>query len=136
MKINFAIVVDDDPIFAFGIQRMMTILEFSKNTMTFENGEDAIKFLTPLMKDSRALPDMILLDVNMPIMNGWEFLDEFTKIRTVHSRKVIIYVVSSSVDPRDVEKASKYEVVTDYVVKPITIESLKNLKEQFEEGGE
>lgn len=132
MKIDFSIVIDDDPVFSFGIQRMMKMLEFSKNIMSFENGEDAIKFLTPLMKDSTALPDVILLDVNMPIMNGWEFLDEFTKIKTQSRKKVIIYVVSSSVDSRDVEKAKQYHVVSDYVVKPITIDSLKDLKERIE----
>lgn len=132
MKIDFSIVIDDDPIFSFGIQRMMKMLEFSKSIMSFENGEDAIKFLTPLMKDPTALPDVILLDVNMPIMNGWEFLDEFIKIEKQSRKKVIIYVVSSSVDARDVEKAKQYGVVSDYVVKPITIDSLKDLKERIE----
>lgn len=132
MKIDVACIIDDDEFYVFGVKRMMQIVDFCKNVMVFENGEDALKYLAPIMKDSNALPDVILLDINMPIMNGWEFLDEFTKIKTEESKKVTIYMVSSSIMAEDLERAKKYESVTDYIVKPISADLLKGIMMEME----
>ncbi|MEW7277195.1 hypothetical protein ABW636_01205 [Aquimarina sp. 2201CG1-2-11] len=66
----------------------------------------------------------------MPILDGWQFLDEFVKIPC--AKKIIIYVVSSSIDPEDVLRAKSYQGVSDYIVKPITIERLKEVLYNFE----
>lgn len=67
----------------------------------------------------------MLLDLNMTIMDGWQFLDEFTKINT--DKKIIIYIITSSIDPTDVERSKEYNNVNNYLVKPITLEILKEL---------
>ena len=61
----------------------------------------------------------------MPIMDGWQFLDEFVKIE--NSKKITLYIVSSSIDPADSEKAKQYEQITDFIVKPITKDALKEI---------
>lgn len=132
MKIDVACVIDDDEFYVFGVKRMMQIVDFCKTVMVFENGEDALKYLSPIVRDSKALPDVILLDINMPIMNGWEFLDEFTKIETEESKKITIYLVSSSIATEDLEKAKKYESVSNYIVKPITADLLKSIMIEME----
>lgn len=67
------------------------------------------------------IPELILLDLNMPIMDGWEFLQEFTKLRPKIARPIELYVVSSSINPTDMERARAIQEVSDYIVKPIQL---------------
>ncbi|WP_417886210.1 response regulator [Zunongwangia sp.] len=126
-KSNITCIIDDDPIFVFTAKKIMELADFSDSFLVFKNGKEAINHFTALLTTENTLPDVILLDINMPVMNGWEFLDEFTKIESLKS--VVIYVVSSSIDPEDKERAKSYEEVSNYVVKPITIDSLKTIIE-------
>ena len=74
------------------------------------------------------LPQLIFLDLNMPIMNGWEFLDVFSQENyksTFFDTKVII--LSSTIDPSDYQKAKGYQMVSHFLSKPITVEMLENL---------
>ncbi|PLB17916.1 MAG: Two-component response regulator [Flavobacteriaceae bacterium FS1-H7996/R] len=67
-----------------------------------------------------ALPDVILLDLNMPVMDGWEFLEEFISLKPKLEKKIPIYIVSSSNDPADIMKAKSISEVTDFIIKPVT----------------
>ena len=76
-------------------------------------------------------PAILLLDINMPLLDGWEFLDNFMNILdnrkdTIEGR-LIIYVLSSSVDKKDIEKAALYSIVTDYIIKPITKDTISRI---------
>lgn len=71
-------------------------------------------------KDEANLPDVIFLDINMPVMNGWEFLEEYEKLNGRFQKNMLLYVVSSSVDDADIRRSRQYGTVTDYIVKPIT----------------
>lgn len=124
-KIDIACIIDDDPIFVFGAKKIMQYANFCSAYMIFHNGEEALINLKSVIKAGERLPDIILLDLNMPIMDGWEFLDEFTKIKT--SKKITIYIITSSVDPADVERSKEYESVNNYIVKPITLEALQEI---------
>ena len=125
-KVDIACIIDDDPIFVFGTKRMMTLANFCNNFMVFQNGEEAINYLKPIIQTKNfALPDIILLDINMPIMDGWQFLDEFTSIP--NDKKITIYIVSSSIDPQDVARAKEYDTISNYLVKPITSEKLQSI---------
>ena len=70
---------------------------------------------------------MIFLDINMPIMNGWEFLDEYKNLRTQFTKPVVVYVVSSSIDDNDMRKSREYKEVSDYIVKPVNRDTYKEL---------
>ncbi|MFV9551951.1 response regulator [Algibacter sp. PT7-4] len=128
-KIDIACIIDDDPIFVFGLKRMMKLANFCESFMIFKNGEEAINKLTPILNSGEDIPNVILLDLNMPIMDGWQFLDEFIKIES--HRLITIYIVTSSIDPQDKNRVKKYESVSNFIVKPITIDLLKNISEQF-----
>lgn len=126
-KIFSACIIDDDPIFVYGTKRIMKEVGFSEEIEVFENGLDAIEELTQKSIVEKKLPRLIFLDLNMPIMNGWEFLDDFVKIPEFVRRDVVIYIVSSSIDPRDIERVKTYDIVTDYILKPVTPKDLKNM---------
>lgn len=120
-------IIDDDPIFVFGTKRLINEIGFSTEITVYENGEDAIHGFHSTLADNEPLPNVVLLDLNMPIMNGWEFLDEFISIPNPSRDHVLIYVISSSVDPRDLAKVKEYSEVSNYILKPITIPDLKDI---------
>lgn len=128
-KINTTYIIDDDPIFIFGLKRMLEHADFCNEFVVFNNGEDALDNLKPLMKTGENFPELILLDLNMPIMDGWQFLDEF--IKEDCPKKTIIYIISSSIDPVDVEKAKEYQNVSSYVIKPITRDKIRYIAEEM-----
>ncbi len=126
-KIDIACIIDDDPIFVFGTKRIMGIANFCESFMIFRNGKEAYDKLKAIITADEKLPDLILLDLNMPIWDGWQFLDEFIKIPNVNP--ITIYIMTSSVDPEDIEKAKTYDAVSNYLIKPITMAELKKLME-------
>lgn len=79
-KIDIACVIDDDPIFVFGIKKIMEVIGFCKSLMVFRDGSEALNNLKAIISAKEKLPDVILLDLNMPILDGWQFLEEFVKI--------------------------------------------------------
>ena len=106
---------------------------FSKNIYSAINGEDALKFFDNLInkQDSeiKDFPQLIFLDLNMPVMNGWEFLSVFSKNQYLENfSKTKVVVLSSTIDPNDIEKSKEYPMVVEFLSKPITTEILELLK--------
>ncbi|GEL10246.1 Response regulator receiver domain-containing protein [Flavobacterium glycines] len=127
--------IDDDDIFVFLTKKAIENTSLVELIRVFGNGLDAINFLIEHCKDLEALPEIILLDLSMPIMDGWQFLDQFTKLAPKIDKKITIYICSSSISPSDVELAKKNDLVSDYIIKPITkdklIDLLKNIIEEI-----
>ena len=98
----------------------------SEGVIEFSNGLDAINFFKAPHADEE-IPELIFLDINMPVMNGWEFMEEFVKIRSTIQKKIDIYILSSSTDSIDIQKAKSNPEITDYIVKPLTPDLLKNI---------
>ncbi|MEQ9098160.1 MAG: response regulator [Imperialibacter sp.] len=125
--VDLACIIDDDQIYVFGLKKLIHFHKYSKNLLVFKNGAEAIKYMKPLITSSDELPDVILLDINMPVMDGWQFLDEFVKIKPLIKKKITIYMVSSSIDEADLERAKTYEEVSDFIVKPVKAEDLEKM---------
>lgn len=123
--VNLTCIIDDDPVYIFAAKRLLNLSDFCENFTIFNNGEDAINALTPILKSGKNIPDVILLDLNMPIMDGWQFLDEFIHIKSL--KKITLFIVSSSIDPMDLKKAKDYELVSDYIIKPLSKRSLEDI---------
>jgi len=127
--------IDDDEVFVFLTKKAIERTHLVELIRVFSNGLDAIDFLREHRDNVDALPEIILLDLSMPIMDGWQFLDQFSKLAPKIDKKIIIYLCSSSISPNDIQLAKKNSLVTDYVIKPITkeklIELIKNMIEDM-----
>ncbi|GAL61175.1 two-component response regulator [Algibacter lectus] len=124
-------IVDDDDIYQFTVVKTLELLEFEKNIKVFSDGEEALEFLLSNLNQNDELPDVIFLDINMPIMDGYQFMEEYVKIKSKLGKKTVIYMVSSSVDPVDIEKAKRISDISDYIIKPIEPGKLKSIMEQL-----
>ncbi|WP_158974716.1 response regulator [Cellulophaga sp. L1A9] len=122
-----ACVIDDDPISVFGLRKTFRETNFCKEITVYQNGFEAIHGLKELLEAKKSLPPVIFLDLNMPIMDGWDFLEDFIKIPEYNRQNVRIYIISSSVDPRDLLKAKSYTTVNNFFVKPITTNDLEKV---------
>ncbi|MDX1767063.1 response regulator [Arenibacter troitsensis] len=130
MTINTICIIDDDPIFVFGSKILLRNNSFASDYLVCQNGQEALDTIIPLIESEERLPEVIFLDLNMPIMDGWEFLDEFGKIS--RESGIRIYILSSSVDSRDLERAKKYDIVSGFIAKPLTDVKIKELAQEIE----
>jgi CheY-like chemotaxis protein len=134
MYMNFSsrpvsvLLVDDDEINNFISIKLIKKALLNTEIMACLNGKFAIDQLYEIQrKDPSKLPDYILLDINMPIMNGWEFLDEYKRLNIDPSGKTKIYIISSSVFSNDINKARSYPLVKDFISKPLNVDKIVEL---------
>lgn len=112
------LLVDDDHVFNFLSSRLFEKLGFNEGIHVAMNGAEALKLINDYYSGTQSLPDVILLDLNMPVMDGFEFIEAFHRIRMPNKDRVKIVIVSSSRDEKDVERARNLGI-THYLVKPI-----------------
>lgn len=117
-KINI-LLVDDDPLFIFLTKKIISSTGYSTAISECGDGQGGIEFINKSLGDTTDLPDLIFLDLNMPISDGWEFLEEYAKIESNVSKKIDVYIVSSSISPHDFERSKEFNVVKDFMIKPL-----------------
>ncbi len=119
--------VDDDSIFRLIASRTIKGANITEQILQFTNGGEALKYLEENFDQHELLPDVLFLDINMPYVDGWMFLDDFEKIKSKMSKSISIYMVSSSIDPEDINRAKRNKLVNDYVIKPVSKETFLKL---------
>ena len=120
MKNETICVVDDDIVYQFTAKKILSNLDTVKGVLTFSDGEQAYNYLRDNFNQVEKLPGLIFLDINMPYMDGWTFLNIFKEIKPQLAKQVTIYMVSSSPERKDMDRAKQISEVSDYIVKPIT----------------
>ncbi len=128
-KFQNVLLVEDDPITIMVCERIITMIDFAHHIKSLANGEDAINHIKTLITTDQDIPEIIFLDINMPIMNGWEFLENFEKIKDDMRSVPRIFILSSTVDPEDFKKAQAYSAVESFISKPLTKEHLQRITE-------
>lgn len=130
--LDLILCVDDDPITLMLCKKVITKASFSNAIITAKNGEEALEYFNSILnKEEDKLPQLIFLDLNMPVMDGWEFLDNFStdKYSKVNTTKIV--VLSSTIDPEDLQKSKNYPMVIDFLSKPITTNMLNYLESKI-----
>lgn len=117
--------IDDDEIFVFVLRKLLQKCGRFEEVINISNGQDAIEKLQKQFAENKKLPDLIFLDLNMPVLDGWQFLDEAEKLPFRHLLE--IHIISSSIDVREIEKSKEYSTVKSFVSKPVSLEWLNNL---------
>jgi CheY-like chemotaxis protein len=119
------LVIDDDDINIFIIKKIVEKTGYDINMVSKTNGQLAIDHLNTILENNETFPQLILIDINMPVLNGWEFLEAYDKLNI--PEKVDMYMLSSSVYENDIEKAKTYKKVKGFISKPLSINRLIEL---------
>jgi len=120
VKFKKVLLIDDNDIDNFINERMITTSNFSEKVVVKNSAEGALDFLRSSASDVNALPEVIFLDLNMPVMDGFGFLEEFEKLDELVRNHCHVVVLSSSISAEDINRASTNPYVTRYVNKPLS----------------
>jgi CheY-like chemotaxis protein len=130
-EIKNVCLIEDDPIAILLSKKFLQLTGVIGEIVVYGNGKEAYEGLKTCWKEGTQLPGLILLDLNMPVWDGWNFLKEFKKLAL--SSEPVIYILTSSTSQCDVDKAKGFGLDGHYLIKPI---GLKQMKEIFQQAGE
>ncbi|MDD2822335.1 MAG: response regulator, partial [Flavobacterium sp.] len=122
-------VVDDDAIYQVIINKIIKRSEMFSASSSFKNGKEAVSALHKIIENTELIPDIILLDINMPVMDGWEFMEEIKTIKSQIDKKIIIYIVSSSIAVEDKNKSKEFKDVFAFISKPVNVQDIMVIAE-------
>ncbi|MDC1221178.1 response regulator [Salibacteraceae bacterium] len=120
-------IIDDDSICRMVVRKQIECSEYKTETNEFDNGFPAFEFLMSNMSQPEVLPDVIFLDIFMPNMNGWQFLEKLEPFSRTIVKAPQIYVLSTSLDVNDIERAEDHPLVTGFIPKPIKLRQIQRI---------
>ena len=120
-------VIDDDEVFQLIVEKQIEMKRIDCEILKFFNGEEAIQYLRDNTNNPDLLPELIMLDVNMPIKDGWEFLEDYNNLSDEIKQHIQLYMVTSSVIQSDIDRATSNRNILDFVSKPITNQRLESM---------
>ena len=124
-------IIDDDTIYHFILTSIINKNKLAESILSFLDGEKAIQYLTENKMNNEKIPDVLFLDVNMPIMDGWMFIEEYARIKMNITKKMLVFMLSSSANPIDIERADKISEISNYIIKPINLEEVKIIFDSY-----
>lgn len=130
-KINKIMLIDDDEIHSNLCYELILKSGITQSVSIFNDAEEGLQFIQENVNKPEALPDLIFLDINMPFMDGWEFLDAYEAIKPEIQKEIVLILLTSSVYKNDIEKAKQYKSVVEYIKTPISINKLLETKEEY-----
>jgi len=127
MKYDTIILIDDDPIVRYGFKRLIKGFFAEQAFLTFENAKESLDYFVALDTDNFSKKILVLLDLNMPMLNGWSFLEQFKEECLANKEHITIYILSSTIDPNEIKRIKANKLVSGHITKPLTLEELKDL---------
>lgn len=121
------IVLDDNQIELFIIKKMLMKYKAFDDTLYSTDGRNVLKFLQVNKLKESSLPELLFIDLHMPKLSGWHFLDRLKTFYPELQKQINVYIITSSVDPRDIRKMDNYPFVKSYLIKPLTGEVLESI---------
>lgn len=132
MPIRKIFLIDDDPISNVIHRSLLRKHHWQAETVVFKDGESAISALEKAATEPPgSFPVVILLDMEMPAYDGWDFLLEYSRLPESHTRRCLLYLLSSSINPFEVKKAQTYPLVKAYLTKPLTLTNLNQIEQDY-----
>lgn len=127
--IEMACIIDDDDMYVNLVTKVINMRNLVKNLLIFKNGKEALDYFVGALKklEERKIPQVILLDLNMPVMNGWQFLNNLSEYDFPELKNSTLYIVSSSINPADIERSKAINLVKDFLIKPVTVDQLSEV---------
>lgn len=119
-KLNCILLVDDDDDCNYFHKRLLDDLQCVEHIEIATDGQEALDFLLSKNGGQHPKPEMIFLDINMPVMDGWEFLEEYDKLDTSQKADIVLVMLTTSLNPDDKAKATKYSDILDFQNKLLT----------------
>jgi CheY-like chemotaxis protein len=131
-QIPKVLVVDDNEIDTLICAKVIETHNLAKEVIVHNQPQEALDYLIALSNTQpEQFPDLIFLDLNMPVMDGWDFLQEYKKILITISKKVILMVTSCTTDYKDFAEIKKHQEISGFMDKPITADKLRKIQEEF-----
>jgi len=131
-----AVLIDDDSISNFITEKLILREAFAQKVQSFISAEKALAHFENLIQQNSAFPEMIFLDLNMPGMDGWEFIKAYKNLPDVFTSQCRLFMLSSAVDAKDIVQAKSLDEVEDFISKPLTIEDIAVIREKVKYGNE
>ncbi len=126
-KLNTILLVDDYEADNFIHRLVIDRYGCAENVDSVGNGQQALDYLQACVDEGRRLPEMIFLDINMPVMDGWEFLEAATQAKLLSAECIVVAMLTTSRNPDDTKRAANLGIAKTYVNKPLTRSILHNL---------
>jgi len=129
MKVKNVLLIDDNDIDNYVNNHIIRKSKIADKITVKKSAVEALEYLNTIKIDFEMFPDLIFLDISMPIMDGFGFLDEIIKFPQTVDKKYTVVMLSSSDNPNDIKRAMNFDVVIDYFTKPLKIEMIEKLVE-------
>jgi len=130
-KLQSILIIDDDEVNNFICSKIIEEEQIANKITATLGVNEALDFIHRGLSQETSLPDLILLDLNMPVLTGWDFLEEYKKLVPQLNKEVILVILSSSAFQDDIKKAREYKEVNAYKTKPITKQLLNDIKQEY-----
>ncbi len=130
-NINLAYIIDDDEITIYLADNIMKKVNFCEKVEKFTDGMDAINRLKFALEVNENVPDVVLFDLDMPHIDGWEFIEEFSKLP--FRKEIPAFIFTSSMDNEDIEKSKHYDAIKGYIIKPLNVQKINKILRLMDE---